>query len=167
MLRLDIFNLVITVINLIVLYLLMKKFLIGPVTEVIAKRKALIEDQLANAKRNEKEALEMKSKYEATLKTADVKADEMLQTARVNAGVEYERIVSEAESKSGRIIRDAEKTIRIEREKTLREMQSEIAGLAMTVAAKVAVSSSNDEMNKSLYDDFLREAGDSYDTDRN
>ena len=48
MLRVDI-NLVFTIINLLVLYLLMKKFLFGPVVAVMEKRKAMIEEQFANA----------------------------------------------------------------------------------------------------------------------
>ena len=39
MLRLD-WNLVLTIINLLILYLLMKKFLIGPVTAIMEQRQA-------------------------------------------------------------------------------------------------------------------------------
>lgn len=166
MLRVD-FGIVFTVINLIVLLLLMKKFLIGPVTEIIEKRKVLIEEQLANASNAEKAAKELKKEYENTLKDAGTRTDEMMEAARKNAGVEYSRIVSEAEARSGKIISDAEKTIRIEREKTLREMQSEIAGLAMAAANKVVGNNSSDNINQSLYNDFLKKAGDSNDTDRN
>ena len=48
MLRLD-WNMVITIVNLIVLCLLLKKFLIGPVTAIMEQRAALIEQQLADA----------------------------------------------------------------------------------------------------------------------
>lgn len=166
MLRVDI-NLVFTVINLIVLLLLMKKYLIGPVTGIMEARAALIAEQLSNASNAEKTAKELKLKYEDSLKSAGVKTDEMLDSARKNATVEYDRIVQEAESKSGKIISDAEKTIRIEREKTLREMQSEIAGLAMAAATKVIGNNSRESINQSLYNDFLEKAGDSNDTDRN
>ena len=67
MLRVDI-NLVFTIINLLVLYLLMKKFLFGPVVAVMEKRKAMIEEQFANAAAAEKNANELKSQYEDTLK---------------------------------------------------------------------------------------------------
>ena len=63
MLRVDI-NLVFTIINLLVLYLLMKKFLFGPVVAVMEKRKAMIEEQFANAAAAEKNANELKSQYE-------------------------------------------------------------------------------------------------------
>lgn len=44
MLRLD-WNLVFTIINLIILYLILKKLLVGPVTGIIDKRQAMIKAQ--------------------------------------------------------------------------------------------------------------------------
>jgi len=167
MLKLDVWNLVATVINLIILFLLMKKFLIGPVTDIIEKRASLIESQLLNASSAEKTALELKNQYADSIKNARVKTDEMLESARKNASTEYDRILKEADIKTGKIINDAEKTIRIEREKALREMQSEIAGLAIIAATKVVSNNSSNNINQSLYNDFLKKAGDSNDTDGN
>ena len=58
MLNVSVWNLVFTVINLIVLFWLMKKFLIGPVIDIIEQRKVLIEGQLSNASNAEKSAME-------------------------------------------------------------------------------------------------------------
>jgi len=167
MLKIEFWSLVFTVINLIVLFLLMKKFLIGPVTDIIEQRKILVEGQLSNASNAEKTAMELKLQYEISIKGASVKTDEMLNSARKRANAEYERIVKEAEASTGKIIDDAEKTIRIEREKAIREMQSEIAGLAIIAATKVASENSSNNINQSLYEDFLKKAGDSNDTDSN
>jgi len=46
-------NLVFTIINLLVLYLLMKKFLFGPIINVMDQRKAMIDQQFAEAKERE------------------------------------------------------------------------------------------------------------------
>ena len=167
MLRLDVWNLVFTVINLIVLYCLMKKFLFGPIAAVIEKRRTLIEEQLLNASNTEKTAMELKNQYQDSIKDARSRTDEMLEKARKNASTEYDRILKEADLKTEKIISDAEKTIRIEREKTLREVQSEIAGLAIVVATKVFSDNSSNNTNQSLYNDFLKKAGDSNDTNSN
>ena len=87
MLRVDI-NLVFTIINLLVLYLLMKKFLFGPVVAVMEKRKAMIEEQFANAAAAEKNANELKSQYEDTLKTANADADNIIQVSFKIDGVD-------------------------------------------------------------------------------
>lgn len=57
-------NLVFTIINLIVLYLLMKKFLFGPILNVMEQRKNMIDQQFASAKDTEEQAYELKGKYE-------------------------------------------------------------------------------------------------------
>ena len=162
MLRVDI-NLVFTIINLLVLYLLMKKFLFGPVVAVMEKRKAMIEEQFANAAAAEKNANELKSQYEDTLKTANADADNIIQEAKTTAKTEYDRIVSDANSQAGKIIENAEKTVVSQREKTLRG----IAGLAIDTAAKVIGEQAGSLDNAKLYDEFLNKAGDAHDTDIN
>ena len=62
LLRID-WNVLFTIINLIVLYLLLKKFLIGPVTGIMQKRKEMIEGQLADADDKKKQAGELKQQY--------------------------------------------------------------------------------------------------------
>ncbi len=166
MLRVDI-NLVFTIINLLVLYLLMKKFLFGPVVAVMEKRKAMIEEQFANAASAEKNANELKSQYEDTLKTANADADNIIQEAKTTAKTEYDRIVSDANSQAGKIIENAEKTVASQREKTLRGLESQIAGLAIDTAAKVIGEQAGSLDNAKLYDEFLNKAGDAHDTDIN
>ena len=53
-------NLVWTIINLIVLYLLMKKFLIGPVLGIMEKRKACIAKEMEEARVSREKAEELK-----------------------------------------------------------------------------------------------------------
>ena len=69
MLRID-FNLVLTIINLIVLYLGLRKFLIGPVTNVMEQRKQMIEGQIADANKLKAEAGDLKKQYEGMLAQA-------------------------------------------------------------------------------------------------
>ena len=63
LLRID-WNVVFTIINLIVLYLGLRKFLIGPVTNVMEQRKQMIEGQIADANNLKAEAGDLKKQYE-------------------------------------------------------------------------------------------------------
>ncbi|SHJ40205.1 F0F1 ATP synthase subunit B [Hespellia stercorisuis] len=152
-------NLLFTIINLIVLYLLMKKFLIGPVTGIMEKRKALIEDGLANADKANKDAQKMKQQYEDSLQNARQESERIMTTAKAEAKNEYNRIVEEAGEKAGKLLSGAQATIEAERAQTVKELQTEIAGLAMTAAKKIVNESGND----AVYDLFLSDvnAGDS------
>ena len=77
MLRLDI-NLVFTVINLLVLYFFMRKFLFGRVNKIVEERKALIEKQFADAEAAQNEADSMKTEYENKLAAAAGEGEEII-----------------------------------------------------------------------------------------
>ena len=68
MLSLSVSNLVITIINILVLYLLLRKFLYKPVMGIIEKRDEMIKTQLETAKKTEQDAMQLKAQYENSLK---------------------------------------------------------------------------------------------------
>lgn len=84
MLRLDI-NLVFTVINLLVLYFFMRKFLFGRVNKILEERKALIEKQFADAKTAQDAADGMKTEYEGKLAAAQGEGEEIIARAKAEA----------------------------------------------------------------------------------
>ena len=81
MIKIDI-NLVFTIINLLVLYLLMKKFLFGPIIKVMDVRKAMIDQQFAGAKEQEDQAKALKEQYEGALKSAREESFQIMEQAR-------------------------------------------------------------------------------------
>ena len=60
MLRID-FNLVLTMINLVILFLILRKFLFRPIMNIMEKREAMISDGLKNAEDSQNQALELKT----------------------------------------------------------------------------------------------------------
>ena len=164
MLRLD-WNLPLTIINLIILYVCMKKFLYGPIVAIMDKRQTMIREQLANASQTEDEARQMKSQYEAALQGAKDESGKIVDQAKAEAKSEYERIVGDAGREAGRILKDARTTVEAEKEQALAQIQSQIAGLAMTAAEQLLVQKSSAENDSRMYDAFLEEAGDAHDTD--
>ena len=67
---------------------------------------------------------------------------------------EYDRLVSEAGSKAGDLLEAAKENVRIEREKTMKDLQTQIAGLAMASAEKIV-----GDKEQNIYDQFLGEVG--------
>ena len=63
-------NLVYTIINLIVLFLLLRHFLIKPVSDIMEKRRQMIADGLQSAQDAQSDAQKMKQEYEDALKGA-------------------------------------------------------------------------------------------------
>lgn len=155
-------SLVYTIINVIILYLLLRHFLIKPVTDIMEKRKQLIADGLKNAQDAQDDALKMKQEYEAALNGAKQESVQIVENARKSAKAEYDRILEEAGNKADGIIESAKETVRIEREKTIRELKGEISGLAIASAAKIAGEAQDEEREYRLFDQFLKETGEGH-----
>ena len=104
LLRID-WNVVFTIINLIVLYLGLRKFLIGPVTNVMEQRKQMIEGQIADANKLKAEAGDLKKQYEGMLAQAHEESAELLEKTRKSAQAEYENRINVADAEAEKIIR--------------------------------------------------------------
>ena len=152
-----------TIINLIVLYLLMKKFLIGPITGIMEKRKSLIAKQFEDAQAVQTQAEELKTKYEAAISGAKEESVQILADARTDARSISEHTLKDANEKAARIIENARTMAEQEKEKALSGAKSEIAVLAMEAARKMLSQGSCETGNHMLYDQFLAEAGDADD----
>ena len=147
-------GLVWTIINLIVLFLLLRHFLINPVSNIMEQRRKLIADGLQNAQDTQDEANRLKAEYEEALSGAKKESAEIVDKARIDARAEYDRIVGEAGAKAGNIIENAKENVRIEREQTMKELQSQIAGLSIASAEKIV-----GDKEQNIYDQFLGEVG--------
>ena len=158
LLRID-WNVIFTIVNLIVLYLGLRKFLIGPVTKVMDQRKQLIEGQMADARHVNEQANELKAQYEDALKQAHEESAQIVEKARKSAQAEYESRMDAADAEAQKIIANAHKSIDLEREKTVQELQSQIAGLAMAATAKVLGDTDQAAQNHRMYEQLLAKTG--------
>lgn len=158
MLKLD-WNIVFNMINILVLYLLMKKFLFGPVTEIMEKRKNAIEASLAEADEKNSEALKLKQDYEKALEDAGEKATAIVKEAKQRALGEHDKQIHATQTEISEMMVSAKKSIELEKQKSMQDIQMEIAGVAMAAAAKVIRKNVDDSTNKKIIDDFLSEEG--------
>ena len=158
-------DLVWTIINLIVLYLLMKKFLIGPVMGIMEKRKAAIADQLTHARTVNEQAEALKGQYQQAISSAKEESAKLIKEAKAEAKKAGEDIVEHANIQAADIIEIAKQTAQQEKEQALQSAKSEIAGLAMEAAKKLLTDGNSMDGNRMFYDEFLAKAGEEYDTD--
>ena len=155
MIKIDI-NLVFTIINLIVLYLLMKKFLFGPIIGVMEKRKAMIDEQFASAEKTTTEANQLKGQYEDALKSAKEESFSIVEQAKDEAKVQADSIVKRANDQAGQILEKARRDISTEQEAAMK---------AMDAASRIMGKKNDEAQDMSLYDQFLEGAGDPHDRD--
>lgn len=148
------------VINILVLFVLLKIFLFKPVTEIMEKRKAMIQQDLDDAKKAKDDAEQMKGEYEDTLNTAKNQATDIVKDAKTRAEVEYNSIIEQGNKDAAAIMANADKTIAQEKERAIKQSKAEMADLAISMASKLVEKNVDATTNKKLIDDFLSEAGD-------
>lgn len=156
------FNFVLEMLNLAVLYLLLRKFLIGPITNIMEKRQAMIEEGLADAGEQKKKAYELRAQYEEALDGAREESRRMVEQAKKEAKKEYDRIVKDADAQAGRIVETARQNMDLEKERALKEVKTEVAALAMDAARKIVAEEYGGTESRAAYDQFLKEAGECY-----
>lgn len=158
MIKLDI-SILWDILNIIILYFILRKFLIGPVTDIMEKRKAIIAEGLEEAEQKNNEAERLRTEYENQLAKADEDARAIVDRSRQEASAAYTDTVQKAREEADIILRDAKEQAQREKEKAIREAQNEVAGLVMDVTEKVLASDRIQVDDSSIYDDFIKKAG--------
>lgn len=159
MLKFD-WNILWTVIDLIIFYVLMRVFLFKPIKKTLDKRKELIDKQFSGADEVQKQANELKARYEQELEGVEKEKKQILVDARDSAKAEYNKIIDRAQNDADKIKADAKKAADLETEKARRAVKEEIAALAMETAEKVVGKNVNAQTDSDLYDKFLSEGSD-------
>ena len=104
LLRID-WNVVWTIINLLVLFVALRHFLYNPVMKVMDERKKMIDGQIADAENQKKQAGELKAQYAKKLEEAHAESADIMDKARKSAQAEYENRINAADAEAQRIIK--------------------------------------------------------------
>ena len=152
MLRVD-WNLLLTIINLLLLFVLMRIFLFKPVQKIIAARQE-------EADESKQAAEEARKQYEASLANAEETKKQVLQEARQTADAEYKRIVSDAEKTAKQVKEDAITDAENQKAQILKKAEKEIADMVVDATVKIVGEKKGADVDNALYDKFLDKAGD-------
>lgn len=141
------------IIDLIILYFILKKFLFGRVRDVIARREGQIKKSYNDAASVKADAQALHEKYEAQQQSAQAEAANIRMEAIKKANAEYDRILGEAGDRSDQMIEEAKKKAQAAAEIERREAEEKITDLVKNAAAKLVDSQTDEQM----YDAFLKE----------
>ncbi|ACL74655.1 F0F1 ATP synthase subunit B [Ruminiclostridium cellulolyticum] len=159
MLKPDGYTFIFVALNLIILFLFMRKFLFKPVTNLMEERKSSIEQGLKDADNAKLEATEARKKYDEQIKNIKLDGDKLLNEARARAAREYDEILASAKRDALAIVEKGREEVERERAEMLKQVKQQIAVLAISAATKVVQQNMDSETNKSLVDKFIDEAG--------
>ena len=101
------------IVNIVVFYLLLRKFLFGPVSEVMEKRKKMISSDLDDAAQTKAEAEEIKQEYEKNLAQAKDEAGQIVSDARARAKNEYQNKMDQTKEEIALMKENARKILKL------------------------------------------------------
>lgn len=155
----NIWDILISLINLLLLFLILKKFLYKPVKKVMAQRQQQVDDLYGAADQAKDQANAMKQEYEARLSTAREEADELVRTAVQTAQRKGDQMLAEASDQVAYMKQKAEGDIEREKKQMMQDARKEISDMAVSIASKVVEREINKEDHAQLVDEFIRNVG--------
>jgi len=148
---------IITIINITILFFVLRALLFKPVTKFMAERTKRIQDTIDQAQKDKEEAAKLLVEYDHKLKNAEAEASDILKTARENAEHMAQSIVAEGKQEAQDTVNAALKQIEMERQAALSRFKLEAAALVMAVSAKLTAKDFSGDDNRRYVNMLLDE----------
>ena len=141
--------------NFLLLFFVAKKFLFGPVMEMIQSRQKEIDDLYADAEAAKVNANAMEEEYKNRLATAQQTGDNLVKEAMARGKNREEEIIRQANREADAIREKAASDIARDKKKALNDAKDEISAIALEIAGKVVGEAMDGEQQQRLVDKFL------------
>ena len=151
----NLWHILVSLLNLVILFFLFKKFLFKPVKKMVADREAAVNSKYEAAKEAEAKAKENEEKWNETLKEAGIKADGIIKNATDIAKSRAEGIIRDADIKADGIVEAAKKEAELERLKATDGIKREIVDISAAIAEKMLEREVNTEDHRAMIDSFI------------
>lgn len=151
----NIWNILISLCNLILIFFIVKRFLFKPVSRVLAEREQAVNKVYSDAEALRAEADERKREYEKKLSAAEDEAGSIIRSANERANKAGSELIAEANRKAAAILKKADEDIAFEKKKAVNEIKDEISGLSLDIAEKMIGRELREEDHRALIDGFI------------
>ncbi|MBQ8509555.1 MAG: F0F1 ATP synthase subunit B [Clostridia bacterium] len=155
----NLWQILISLCNLLIIFLILKKFLYAPVKKMLAARQAEIDSDYAAADEARRAAESDRAAYAEKLSAAQAEADEMRKRAVADAEHRSDKILAEAKEKADSMVRAAENEIALERQKATDDIKKEIAEVSTQIAGKLLEREIDENDHRELIDSFIDKIG--------
>ena len=146
-------NLLYTVVNVLILFLLLRKFLYKPVMGIIAQRQKQVDDALNAAETSKKEAAAAMNAAQDKLRNVDTEAAARRETYEQQAETAKQQLQADA------IVAEGKAAAEAERQHKLREADAQTTALARAMCEKLLSRNLTEQDDSRLLDDLLEKAG--------
>mgnify|MGYP005774137517 CR=1 FL=1 len=146
-----------TVLNILILYFILKKILFKPVTKYMSDRSNKIKEALDMAEEAKKKVEEMEKEHQARLKEVKEQGVLIMDTYKKKAENEYNSIIEKAKQDAEIMIKNTRNELEVEKEKLINDIKGEVTELVLAASKKVLNENLDEKTNKKLIQEFLNE----------
>ena len=150
-------DILIAIINIIVLFVVLRLILWKPVNRYLSARADRVNAELEKAEKLREDAKELQLEYARKLEAAEAQELDIMRGSQAKASQEAEEILKEAREKSENMIREAKERIAEEKERAIVNSRHEVAQLATDIAARILKREVTADDSKSIVDEFFLE----------
>lgn len=158
-LNINFFTALFTLLNTVLLFLLLKRYLFGPVMDMIQSRQKEIDDMYDQADTARVSAKAMEDEYKQKLSAAMETSERIVKEAVVRGQAREEEIIRKANQEADAILDKASSDIAQEKKKAINDAKDEISVIALAIAGKVVGRELNDTDQSDLVDRFISQLG--------
>ncbi len=155
----NLWQIIISLINLLLLFLIMKHFLYKPVTRMLEQRQAQLDADYTAAEQDRAQAAADREELERQLAQSRERADAMIAEATVTADRRGEKIVLEARERADGIVRRAQAEAEQEMKKAEATIKEEIIVISTALTEKMLEREISEQDHRTLIDDFIDKLG--------
>ncbi|MBA2382658.1 MAG: F0F1 ATP synthase subunit B [Chloroflexi bacterium] len=156
--QINLFQVIIAATNFVVFIALIWTFAFKPISRILADRKDRIEQGLKDAEQARHDRESAESERLAALQEARREANEILAKAQKVAQDSREADIAATKAELERLREQAAVEIDSEKQRAIAEIRTEVADLALRAASRVVGETMNDDRQRRLVDEFLKES---------
>ena len=152
-------ELVVSLVSFGVLFVLMWKFALPPITKMLDERAEKIKDSLEKAEETRVEAERLLDEYKEQLAEARQEASRVIEQGRRVADTMKDEIVAKANEERESMLARAREEIQGEKRAAMAELQAQVADLSVAVAGRLIGSTLSAADHKALIEKVVAEVG--------
>lgn len=139
------------------LFALLRKFLFGPVGEILRARAEEVKRKLDDAEREKREAAEHAQRLEQRLREIHEEARREVERATQEGREAARRIIEQARAEAAEVLRRGREQLEHDRRAAQIELRREVADLAVRAAARAIREAFDEAAHRRAVDRFLTE----------
>jgi len=126
-----------TAVTFVILLLLLKRFVWGPILDAVDRREQSLKMMFDNAEQSRKEAQELLERYEKQLGKAREEVNKIIEEGKSKAGKSADEIIAKARSEAFDILENAKVEIGRERDRAAAEIRQQVVTISLKAAERL------------------------------